>query len=112
MSFHLTRLPVTLPEETTPGMQQPPQPLPPTLERPSRGTPNLFSAELGISVGAVDAKLTLAVNRYFGIGTNESGTPSRTPAFASTTSCRKIPAWRSSGRSMKAKSAAKANPTT
>jgi oligosaccharide reducing-end xylanase len=56
---------------TPPGME----PLPPTLERPSRGTPNLFTGELGIPVGEVDAKLTLAVNRYFGIGTNESETP-------------------------------------
>jgi oligosaccharide reducing-end xylanase len=67
----------TPPAETPPGMEQPPQPepLPPTLERPSRGTPNLFTSELGIPVGEVDAKLTLAVNRYFGIGTNESETP-------------------------------------
>jgi hypothetical protein len=35
----------------------------------------LCSAELRIPVGAVDAKLTLAVSRYFGIGTNESATP-------------------------------------
>jgi oligosaccharide reducing-end xylanase len=62
---------------TPPGMEPEPQPEspPPTLERPSRGTPNLFTTDLGIPVGEVDAKLTLAVNRYFGIGTNESETP-------------------------------------
>jgi oligosaccharide reducing-end xylanase len=57
-----------------PGME-PAEPPPPTLERPSRGTPNLFTQDLGIPVGEVDAKLTLAVNRFFGIGTNESETP-------------------------------------
>jgi oligosaccharide reducing-end xylanase len=62
---------------TPPGMEPEPQPAspPPTLERPSRGTPNLFTSDLGIPVGEVDAKLTLAVNRYFGIGTNESEIP-------------------------------------
>jgi oligosaccharide reducing-end xylanase len=63
------------PPAEPPGMEPQPEPPPPTLERPSRGTPNLFTDELGIPVGEVDAKLTLAVNRYFGIGTNESETP-------------------------------------
>ena len=65
------------------GMQPPPpaEPPPPTLERPSRGTPNLFTRDLGIPVGEVDAKLTTAVNRYFGIGTNEPNTPTRDSGF-------------------------------
>jgi len=67
----------------TDGMQPPPpaEPPPPTLARPSKGTPNLFTRDLGIAVGEVDAKLTTAVNRYFGIGTNEPATPTRDTGF-------------------------------
>jgi len=66
----------------TDGMQPPPaEPLPPTLERPTKGTPNLFTRDLGIGVGEVDAKLTTAVNRFFGIGTNEPATPTRDTGF-------------------------------
>ncbi|HEU4579031.1 MAG TPA: glycosyl hydrolase family 8, partial [Polyangiaceae bacterium] len=86
--------PGTTPPDTTQqmpptdGTQQPPttepppaEPPPPTLERPTRGTPNLFTRDLGIPVGEVDAKLTTAVNRFFGIGTNEPNTPTRDTGF-------------------------------
>ena len=39
------------------------------------GTTNLFSELLGIPEADVDAKVTLAANRIFGIGTDESATP-------------------------------------
>jgi oligosaccharide reducing-end xylanase len=45
------------------------------LERPTAGTRNLFTELLGIPVGEVDAKVRLAADRIFGIGTNESTTP-------------------------------------
>lgn len=38
---------------------------------PSRGTPNLLSAELGVSQTEVNDKLAMAVSRFFGIGTGE-----------------------------------------
>jgi oligosaccharide reducing-end xylanase len=41
---------------------------------PNPGTPNLF-LELGKTQAEVDDKLSLAVQRFFGIGTNESATP-------------------------------------
>ena len=40
-------------------------------DRPTRGTSNLFTDLLGIPVGEVDAKVRTAVDRVFGIGTNE-----------------------------------------
>ena len=63
------------------GTTPPAEPPPPTLERPTKGTPNLFTRDLGVAVGEVDAKLTTAVNRFFGIGTNEPATPTRDTGF-------------------------------
>jgi oligosaccharide reducing-end xylanase len=63
------------------GMTPPPNPPPAEqlpdalLERPTKGTPNLFTSVLGIPEGQVNAKVIQAVNRFFGIGTNESATP-------------------------------------
>jgi endo-1,4-beta-D-glucanase Y len=62
---------------------QPAQPEPPappeettaSPDRPTRGTPNSFTGLLGIPVSEVDDKVRLAVNRLFGIGTNESAIP-------------------------------------
>ena len=68
----------------TPPVEQPAVPgdaPAPFLERPTRGTANLFTDVLGIPVGEVDAKLDLAVNRFFGIGTNEPNTPTRDQGF-------------------------------
>lgn len=45
------------------------------LVPPTQGTPNLFTEVLGVTEREVDEKLILAVNRIFGIGTNESATP-------------------------------------
>jgi len=59
---------------TTPEQPAPEQPGA-TEERPTAGTRNLFTELLGIPVGEVDAKVRLAANRIFGIGTNESTTP-------------------------------------
>jgi oligosaccharide reducing-end xylanase len=67
------------PEQPAPDEPVPDQPAPnspaPTEERPTAGTRNLFTELLGIPVGEVDAKVRLAANRIFGIGTNESATP-------------------------------------
>ena len=63
---------------TVPGMEPNPPAMPPaagTLERPTKGTSNLFTDLLGMPVGQVDDKVVQAVNRFFGIGTNESATP-------------------------------------
>jgi oligosaccharide reducing-end xylanase len=49
--------------------------------RPTRGTPNLFTEVLGIPVAEVDDKVRLAVNRVFGIGTNESAVPQRDTGY-------------------------------
>jgi oligosaccharide reducing-end xylanase len=53
--------------------QQPPPENPPA--RPPGGTANLFSQILGRSEGEVDAKVQTAVDRFFGIGTNDPATP-------------------------------------
>ena len=66
------------PPATDPGMQPPAAPpaFPPTaLERPTRGTRNLFTELLGVPEDQVNGKIVQAVNRFFGIGTNESTTP-------------------------------------
>jgi endo-1,4-beta-D-glucanase Y len=67
------------PDQPTPDQPTPDQPTPdqpaPTEERPTAGSRNLFTELLGIPVGEVDAKVRLAANRIFGIGTNESTTP-------------------------------------
>lgn len=47
----------------------------PSVDRPTRGTPNSFTDLLGLPIGDVDAKVRLVVDRLFGIGTNESTTP-------------------------------------
>src|SRR5690606_29498574 len=47
-----------------PPVEPPPEPF---LERPTRGTRNLFTELLGIPVGDVDQKLATAANRIFGI---------------------------------------------
>jgi oligosaccharide reducing-end xylanase len=52
-----------------PGEPEPGMPASPT------GTRNLFTELLGIPEADVSAKLQLAANRIFGIGTNESATP-------------------------------------
>jgi oligosaccharide reducing-end xylanase len=74
----------TPPGDTTPSGGEGPGDLPldmtagqpgtPDLPGPG-GTTNLFSELLGIPQADVDAKLTLAANRIFGIGTGESATP-------------------------------------
>jgi oligosaccharide reducing-end xylanase len=46
-----------------------------TLERPTKGTPNLFTDLLGVPVDQVDDKVQQAVNRFYGIGTGEPTTP-------------------------------------
>jgi oligosaccharide reducing-end xylanase len=68
---------VTPGEEPAPGEEPVPPPVdtPPSPDRPSRGTANLFTDLLDIPVGEVDAKVRLAVDRVFGIGTNESAVP-------------------------------------
>ncbi|MGC4064013.1 MAG: glycosyl hydrolase family 8 [Polyangiaceae bacterium] len=45
------------------------------------GTFNLFVTLLGKSESEVDAKVATAVNRYFGIGTNEPATPTATSGY-------------------------------
>ena len=62
------------PGEQPPG-EQPPVPSLPDPDRPARGTSNLFTDLLGIPVGEVDAKVRTAVDRVFGIGTNEAAIP-------------------------------------
>jgi endo-1,4-beta-D-glucanase Y len=62
------------PDQPTPDQPTPDQPAP-TEERPTAGSRNLFTELLGIPVGDVDAKVRLAADRIFGIGTNESATP-------------------------------------
>jgi oligosaccharide reducing-end xylanase len=62
------------PDQPTPDQPTPDQPAP-TEERPTAGSRNLFTELLGIPVAEVDAKVRLAANRIFGIGTNESATP-------------------------------------
>lgn len=66
--------PVT-PAEPEPPPEQPVPGAPPSPDRPTRGTANSFTDLLGIPVGDVDAKVRLAVDRLFGIGTNESAVP-------------------------------------
>jgi oligosaccharide reducing-end xylanase len=67
------------PDQPAPDQPAPDQPAPgqpaPTVERPTAGSRNLFTELLGIPVDEVDAKVQLAANRIFGIGTNESATP-------------------------------------
>jgi endo-1,4-beta-D-glucanase Y len=62
-----------------------PPPVPPDTaaspDRPTRGTANLFTELLDIPVGEVDAKVRLAVDRVFGIGTNESAVPQVNTGF-------------------------------
>lgn len=74
---------MTPPTLTPPGMQPPPPSTLPDaeLERPTRGTPNLFTDLLGIPEGQVNAKVIQAINRFFGIGTNEPATPTRDTGF-------------------------------
>jgi oligosaccharide reducing-end xylanase len=61
------------PAQEPPAQEQPDRPASP--DRPTRGTANLFTDLLGVSPGEVDDKVRTAVNRVFGIGTNESATP-------------------------------------
>src|SRR5688572_7824348 len=56
-----------------------PIPLQPLVD--GEGTTNLFSELLGRSQAEVDAKLTTAVNRFFGIGTGEAATPTRDSGY-------------------------------
>lgn len=70
------------PAEPAPGEPAPAEPappeqpeVPPSPDRPTRGTPNLFTELLGIPVGEVDARVRLVIDRIFGIGTNESPIP-------------------------------------
>jgi oligosaccharide reducing-end xylanase len=50
-------------------------------ERSARTTKNLFSELLGKSQAEVDAKVTTAVNRFFGIGTGEAETPVKAEGY-------------------------------
>ncbi len=65
------------PPAEEPPVQEPPaeEPPPAFLERPTRGTTNLFTELLDIPVGEVDQKVQTAVNRIFGIGTGEPNQP-------------------------------------
>ena len=61
-----------------------------SLPGPGTNTTNLLTTVAGRTQLEVDDKLTTAVNRFFGIGTNESDTPVvRQRATAATTSCRR-----------------------
>jgi oligosaccharide reducing-end xylanase len=62
------------PEQPAPP-QQPAPAVPLSPGRPTRGTANLFTDLLGIPALEVDARVRLAVDRIFGIGTNESAIP-------------------------------------
>jgi oligosaccharide reducing-end xylanase len=62
------------PEQPAPPQQPAPQ-VPLSPGRPTRGTANLFTDLLGTPVAEVDARVRLAVDRIFGIGTNESAIP-------------------------------------
>ncbi|MEY2934834.1 MAG: putative bifunctional xylanase/esterase, partial [Pseudomonadota bacterium] len=76
--------PGTTPPGVDPGTQPPAgQPdFPPTaLVRPTRGTRNVFTELLGVPEDQVNGKVVQAVNRFFGIGTNESTTPVRGTGF-------------------------------
>jgi oligosaccharide reducing-end xylanase len=58
------------------GTEMPVMPMVPgSPDRPTRGTANSFTDLLSIPVGEVDTKVRLAVDRLFGIGTNESAIP-------------------------------------
>ena len=61
------------------GMTASTLPLQPLVD--GEGTNNLFSELLGRSQAEVDAKLTTAVNRFFGIGTGEPATPTRDSGY-------------------------------
>ncbi len=65
--------PVT-PEQPAPSQQPAPE-VPLSPGRATRGTANLFTDLLGTPVAEVDARVRLAVDRIFGIGTNESAIP-------------------------------------
>jgi oligosaccharide reducing-end xylanase len=75
--------PATQPPQDPGSPQDPGQPPqnpegPPPQNPPARppgGTANLFSQILGRSQGEVDAKVQTAVDRFFGIGTNDPATP-------------------------------------
>jgi oligosaccharide reducing-end xylanase len=64
-----------------PGMTPPAGGPTATLERPTKGTPNLFTELLGIPEDQVHGKVLQAVNRFYGIGTNESATPVRDSGY-------------------------------
>lgn len=51
------------------------------LPAPSVSTPNLFGPLLGKSQADVDRKVTTAVNRFFGVGTSESATPTANSGY-------------------------------
>jgi len=61
-------------QPAAPGMMPAPGPTG-ALERPTKGTSNLFTDLLGVPVDQVDGKVLQAVNRFYGIGTNEPATP-------------------------------------
>jgi endo-1,4-beta-D-glucanase Y len=64
------------PTDQPPANQPPGDPAaPPSPDRPTAGTTNLFTDVLGVPVGDVDTKIKTMVNRIFGIGTNESTVP-------------------------------------
>jgi oligosaccharide reducing-end xylanase len=65
------------------GSEPTPQPPAPgaLLERPTRGTSNLFTELLNTPVAEVDQKVITAVNRVFGIGTDEQTQPPSEDGF-------------------------------
>lgn len=63
------------PDTETPEPTVPDVPTERLLVPPTAGTPNLFADLLGVTEREVDEKLILAVNRIFGIGTNDPQKP-------------------------------------
>lgn len=71
----------TTPPGTTPKPPTPPgNPSPPSAGGLA-GSPNLFTELAGKSQAEVDDKVEEAVNRFFGIGTNEPNTPTRSTGY-------------------------------
>lgn len=76
------------PTPVTPGNPTPNPPgNPPSVTPPppspggAKGSPNLFVELAGKSQAEVDQKVTTAVNRFFGIGTGEPGTPTKDSGY-------------------------------
>lgn len=63
------------PSSEPPLVDSPASPGPSRLDGAELGAPNVFRNVLGRTPAEVDAKLVGAVNRFFGIGTNDPATP-------------------------------------